>query len=292
MNRVLTYIVLAATLLASCSTAEPEAGAPVEIAFSASVLETKGMVTGGSLTDSETGWRTLTVSSFLHAQSGLDENYFVAETFSYSAGAWHRSGSPVYWPMGGQLDILAYSSKDPFSPVDETWGTPSAAERVRLHVDEHRRQDDILYGACSAATVGAGGASSLSMYHTQAWVEARLKIRSGVTKTVKVEKVEILDVFLGGVLTIENNYGYPRMDWDFRRFTAKDAVLDDTHDVYGTTLTTTAVSVGMLVPQQDRKSLRVTYTVDGDQRVVTRDLAHASWLAGSRYVYEFEFNPS
>jgi len=252
--------------------------------------ETKGLVTGTALVDAATGNRPLVISSYLTPQSGTPGNYFVGETFTKAAdGYWHHDPA-LYWPMEGRLDILTYSVSTPFQEADVTWGPASAASSVRLVVDESRTQDDVLYG--SAWRDGFGATTSLSMKHSQAWIDVRVKKASGVTKVVKVISVVLKDTYIGGDLTIENNYGVPRAEWNFRRFTARDVVVDDLSGVYGAALNTTERSVGMLVPVQEQKAIVVTYTVDGVQKTAERALPHTSWLAGQQYVYSFVFNPS
>jgi len=236
------------------------------------------------------GARPLVVSAYLKAQSGNDCNYFIGETFTKSGQVWHRSAEPVYWPLGGSLDMMAYSSSSPFSDASVMWAPHNAALRVRIAVDEGRTQDDVMFGvAYDARMDDVSGTGHLGMNHSQAWIGVVLQKSAGYGHEVRVTKVELLDTYIGGDLTIENDHGYPKATWDMRRFTARAVIVDDTDGVYGTPLTSTEVSVGFLIPQQEMKPIRVTYTVDGVEKTAVHELQHAYWQMGQRYVYRFVF---
>lgn len=282
------FIICSALLLvAACSeTLSPQEDGLVEMSFAISP-ETKGILTGDSMYDEAKGaWRDLMVTAYLKPASGQsfsEREYFTAETFSRTGdGRWSHDPA-LYWPVGGVLDIMAISSTLPLEPADISWFKGNIAAGVRIAVDRHHTQDDIMYGALWG--VGYVDASThLDMSHAQAYVEIRCHAASGTTATL--DSVVLNRVYLEGDLEIRNNVGVPQMEWNFRRFRAYDVLVDDLAGVYGTTLTSTPVSVSMLVPEQDKTSIRVIYHIDGVRKEQTVTLAHERWLAGGRYIYD------
>ena len=293
MKRRYIYLVLLALLpLFSCRKGEGMSEEPrVEFCFVQTVEGelplTRGVVNGTSLVDSESGDRDLYVTSFLHPQFGNEINYFVNERFVKTAGGWKREPS-VYWPVGAVMDMMAYSSETPFNEFDISWGEPNNAEIMRLRVGNDRTQDDVLYGACwSQTNPGAGNVTAISMHHSQALLEFTFARKAGSMAVCKVESVTITDCYLAGDLIVSNNAGAPTHRWDFRRYIASNAGVDDVNNVIGTVLTSTPVSLSMLVPEQEMKSVIVTYTVNGEQKTTVKELPHGNWVAGRHYTYVF-----
>lgn len=302
-NRHITrlFLPLAAVVLAGvfCACAGPVAGdpaAPQELSFSARgdalILDgepaTRGYVTGVSLTDDVLGNRPLYVTAYLHPQSGVAKGYLCNDVFHKSGDEWRRT-PPVYWPMEGRLDFMVYSSGVPFDPMDITWGPDNTAERMRLNVGRDHLQDDILVGSSWGSTSSAGVPTALSMHHCQAWIEVSLKLVEGSTQTISVTSVSLADAYLDGVLNVENNFGSPSLEWDFRASEGRDRVIDDPEGVFGTTLTSSEVTVKMLIPEQPQTKLIVKYVVDGEEKEAVKELPHTNWIAGRKYVYAFEF---
>lgn len=290
-------LVLAAALAASCGMNDPMP-VPVdkgsEMSFHAAVPATKGLVTGTDLEDDVTGERTLTISAFLHPQSGREENYFTGETFRKSDGRW-RHDPAIYWPIAGELDFLAYSSDAPFGTSDTEWGTarwglPNASERVTLAVGEDRTQDDILYGAIYHTSVPQDGRVALQMKHAQAWIEVQLSKNETVTSEVVVSAVELKNVYLAGDLSVTNNFGNPQATWNLRRATRRDAQVDDLLGRMGQPLPDAVASLGMLIPEQGMTSLYVEYSIGGVEKTWTKELDHGTWQAGKHYIYAISFD--
>lgn len=289
---------LAVLLFPSCTAEGPESvsgGEGREFLLSPSVPSftagddapaTKGFVEGTSLYDSEGGNRSLYLTAYLHAQNGNDGEYLSGEAFNTSDGSTWRHDPPVYWPLGGRMDLLAYSSAAPFDEFDVAWGGENCAERMRLSVGHDRTQDDILYGSAWGEG-NSFSATSLQMHHTQAWIQVVLKKDSALSDEVVVHSVELLDTYIGGDLVIENNYGHPEISWNFRRFEARDRAVDDLAGVCGTSLPSSERVLNMLVPQQEMKSIRIKYSQGGEEKSAVKELPHATWLAGKRYVYDF-----
>lgn len=248
-------------------------------------LATKGVVTSTTLDEGGMP-RPLYVTAYLHPQSGENQNYLDNELFESDGGGWVHDPA-VYWPLGSTMDLLAYSCATPFDDFDITRGVPNSAERMRIAVGNDRTQDDILYGSAWGT---AGSASTiLNMKHAQALIEVSLALNSGTSSTCSVESVYLKDIFLAGDLTLENNYGTPDHSWDFRRYKAFNRLVDDLNGVYGTSLTSTASALTMLIPEQRMTALIINYTINGESKSVTKDLPHENWLGGKKYIYEISF---
>lgn len=288
MKRIRTILFLAlAALAAACSETVPEQR-PVEMAFSLGEPDTKAYVTGSALRNADGSWRDVLVTARLHAQSGADVNYLEGATFSRSGSTWRRT-PPVYWPMGGALDILALSSTTPLDTFDITWGVPSSAERVRIAVPEDRTQDDLLFGAVWGASSTGATATNIGMQHAQAWLQVNWSLYPGVTTILKVTEVIIHDIYYGGDLTITNNHGAAEAQWDFRRFEARDRSLEDPQggNLGATLAASTTYTLSVLLPEQEQTSITVKYTVNGVHAEKTIDLPHENWIMGRKYVYDF-----
>ena len=300
-RRLLIPVLFAAAALAGCmDDVQPVAkDLSSELTFAASSAQTKGIVTGEDLVDATDGSRTLYISAFLHPQSGREDNYFTNEAFTLTDGYW-RHDPKIYWPMGGQLDFLAYSAAEPFGTFDGQWGTarwgePDASARLRLAVGPDRTQDDILFGALYHKTVPAGGgALNMVMNHAQAWIEVTFSKSANVPADTEiiVDDVVLSSVYLRGDFDVENNYGAPERaaTWNFRRAWKEDVTVDDINHILGTPLPDEAASVSMLLPEQEMTTLTVAYTMDGAQKTWSQELPHAFWNMGKHYVYAITFD--
>lgn len=300
-RRLLIPVLFAAAAIAGCmDDVQPVAkDLSSELTFAASSAQTKGIVTGEDLVDATDGSRTLYISAFLHPQSGREDNYFTNEAFTLTDGYW-RHDPKIYWPMGGQLDFLAYSAAQPFGDFDAQWGTarwgePDASARLRLAVGPDRTQDDILFGALYHKTVPAGGgALNMVMNHAQAWIEVTFSKGANVPAgtEVVVDDVVLSSVYLRGDFDVENNYGAPERaaTWNFRRAWKEDVTVDDINHILGTQLPDEAASVSMLLPEQEMTTLSVAYTMDGVQKTWSQELPHAYWNMGKHYVYAITFD--
>lgn len=292
-------LLLPAALLgtASCGVKEEVSvqDGPQEIAFSLTedpvTLDgpaTRGYVTGSTLVDNVTGPRSLRATAYLHPQVGEAQTYLENEEFVMSGDSWRRT-PPVYWPMGGRLDFMVYSSGVPFEPEAIVWGAGNSAERMRIAVGRDHLQDDVLFGSSWGSVSSAGVPTALTLHHCQAWIEVSLKMKEGAAETVTVDAVSLKNVYYDGILNIENNFGNPQMAWDFRGSEGRDRLVDDPQGVFGTTLTETASFVRMLIPEQEMTSIVVDYTIDGESKRSVTALPHMNWIAGRKYVYEYEF---
>lgn len=292
MKRHITLVLsFALFVLAACSDMQPASQRAGEIAFSVPD-GTKGVVEGATLYDATAGaWRNLLVTAYLKPAAGQlfsERPYFTAETFARSGEDRWTHDPAIYWPVGGVLDMIALSSTEPLLEPDVVWTAGNTAAGVRVAVDRHHTQDDIMYGVLFEAGSSAT-TTSLPMYHSQALIEVSCRKVGGIN--ARLDSVILSSVFLEGDLEIMNNVGSPTIDWNFRRFRAYDALVDDPDGIYGANIPTSAATVRMLVPEQQKTAITVIYTVGTSRRVHKETLAHENWLAGKKYHYELNFSP-
>ena len=249
------------------------------------IPSTRGIVTGTTLTDDDSGDRTLYVTAYIHPQSGSEMNYLVNEPFEKDGTKWKHTPS-IYWPVEATMDMLAYSAQQPFGDQHIDWKVPNGAEGMRIAVGDGRTRDDILYGAVWNGTDPGTSGTTITMHHSQAYIEFALALKEGSSATCSVESIILKDTYLCGDLIIDNNAGLPQHRWDFRRYRASDNMVDDPDSVYGTTLTTVETSVSMLIPEQEMKTVTINYAVNGVHKTHDYELPHANWLAGHNYIYK------
>ena len=289
---VYRYFILVCLLAAmtACSDMQP-AERPHELSFSLSGM-TKGIVDGGTMYDSdEASWRDLLVTAHLRPAAGQqfsERPYFTAEMFSRTAANKWSHSPAIYWPVGGTLDIMALSTTLPLLEPDVAWFSGNAADGVRVAVSRHHSQDDLMYGALWGVG-SSSSATALEMNHSQALIEVKCRRSGGVA--ARLDSILLNKVYMEGDLEVLNNVGAPTMSWNFRRFRAYDVLVDDMNGAYGNPITSTASSVKMLIPEQEKTSITIIYTVAGQRRVHTQTLAHERWLAGKKYQYELNFVP-
>ncbi|MBQ0086757.1 MAG: fimbrillin family protein [Bacteroidales bacterium] len=315
----------ATTLFASCNKEEGPGMSNVqpgfennEIAVNTSTKTTKGYVTGETFFDTaiaelhagEDGApsdvkveREMKLSAFLHPQTGSEGNYFVDYTYAKGDdGKWHHDPK-IYWPLAGTLDFLAYSAMQPFDAKDVAWNEKNASESVVLTVLEDRTQDDIVYCsvASRASTTGAD-AVPMQFKHAQAWLEFQIKVASADMKDkIAIEEIVIENIYNDGELTIENNNGDAKAEWNFRKSQSKDVVFDDDYSIYGSQSADFSLEnaidneinyMDMLLPEQAKTSFVIKYVLAGQPNKLEYryTLGTDNWLQGNKYVYEIQFN--
>lgn len=337
MKKVFAFAAIAALTLGACNqlddkTVIDQAQNGGEISFvalsNANRTQTKGFVEGADFVDtafdklrdaSATGTdRTMMVSAYFtpdatqtSAQAG---NYFVGQEFAKDAAdnLWHHNPK-VYWPMGGTLDFLAYSSTEEFAGKNVVWNQNNAASEVRLEVGDKYMKDDIIYSGAlaqkssTAITAGTNGANGMPMLfaHAQAWIEFKLAVDDATMEAanVVVKDIKVNDAYCDGVLTIKADNTVADVNaasaWDFigyshDGFTVKGKGLDaySALDVNLVAKATEYKYIDFLVPAQKQTSLTLVYTLNGGEEL-TYDfsLENNDWLAGKKYIYEIVFKP-
>lgn len=287
---VLASLALAGAL-SSCSVKEyhPEDVSGVELAFTVDIrgcgTDTKGYVKDTTLYETATARSTertpreLRVTAHLYPQDGEDYDYLTDETFALKDGRWCHDPA-LYWPLGASMDLLVRSTGHSSDSV--LYAQYNRASRTRMYVSEDYLQDDILYGSLWSRTVESS--LRVPMKHAQAWLTVSFCNISH--RTVTVTSVTFEDIYTAGVLDVGNNYGDVTFDWDFRTARAADKLMDDGGSVYGVPVAADTLYLDMLVPEQLRTALTVTYVEDGVEKTERLALSHAYWLAGTAYEYQ------
>ena len=241
-------------------------------------------------------WRTMQISAYLYPQNGEEGNYFVDKTYAHSGDAttwWNVNPTsfvhdPIYWPVGGTLDFLAYSlsvEENSVKNVDVVWNDANAASEVTLDVPGENSQNDILF-ASAYGVKSTSGAQPVPMTfnHAQAWIEF---VMTGTPKDViKLNRIELEDVYNAGVVTFKNNKGNATATWDFSAESKKNIEVDNEYGVKALDPTTPGY-LDMLIPQQKKTAFVIYYTLGTD----TQELSYRfttdqkTWLMGEKYVY-------
>lgn len=234
--------------------------------------------------------RTMQMSAYLHPQNGMEGNYFVDKTFAKNGDYWHATPA-IYWPVGGNLDFLAFSltSEAQYNKsISVKWDAENAASKVTLTVPAENSQNDILFA--SAANIKAQRTSTvvpMQFKHAQAWLEFQL---SGSSDVVNVKRIELEDVYNAGTLTINNNGGDALAQWDFTGQKAQTIPVDNLEGV--SVLAGKAEFMDMLIPQQPKTAFVLYYTLGKDEQVLSYRFTtdQKTWLMGEKYIYRININ--
>ncbi len=328
MKKVFVFAAAAALLLiTACNeVSNPAIEQMDEISVVNAASVTKGYVEGATFVDSPYDKlhgqtpdgktdRNMYLSAYLTpkgTQSFASANYFVNQLFSKNANGetdnmWHHNPK-IYWPLGGQLDFLAFSSTIDFSGTALNWDNGNAASKCVLYVSEDYLQDDILFAYAASQTSNNGTPTAMNFNHTQAWIEFQINVDNDDMKdVVKVEDIIIKDLQTRGELTLTGG-ATPACSWNFTSETARDRAMDDTYGILASatgspfindvknpaTGTGTWAYMDMLIPaQQPQSSFLVHYTLAGQPAVLEYcyDLPNAYWEAGKKYIYQITFKP-
>ena len=247
--------------------------------------------------------RTMQISAYLTPQNGEIGNYFVNKTYSQSvAGSttWWNTNTvggahdPIYWPIGGTLDFLAYSFCEEKN-INVVWDENNAASQVVMDVPGENTQNDILfasaYGEKSRATLAP---VKMTFNHAQAWLEFQLtgNLDDDNKSIVHLVGIELQDIYNAGKLTINNNNGNATATWNFCKENTKDVMVDNTWKVKD--LTEDVKFLDMLIPQQKKTSFVIYYTLGSDTQVLSYkfDTDLKTWLMGEKYIYKINITTS
>lgn len=254
--------------------------------------------------------RTMLISSYLTPQSGFPGTYFKGATYKYSDSdnLWHNfTGdelSPIYWPIGGVLDFLALSVTADIPENGLIWNEENVAQNFTLKAGDAFKQDDILFASVCGRKIGSDPKVEMKFNHAQAWIQFQLNAgatAAGAEDVVSVQKVELVDIYSKGNVTVYNNLGKAFAKWDFREETRRDVAMDDTYGVTSGPLAPKTGEAGkdsdtigymdMLIPEQQKTAFRITYTLKGQSNVLTYlyELEHENWLMGHKYIYSIDF---
>ncbi len=309
MRNKTTYltILLAAFLLSSCQdgidVVIKDLGAELGLRAAASA-PTKGYVTGTSLEDtpydalyaadpSRTA-RAITLTSWLVPQEGTPQEYLRDEVFALGGdGLWHRDPA-AYWPVGSTMDFVALSSTLPFG-ADAVWHDPAdPVGRTTVAVGPAFTQDDILFSVALGRTAPPnGGTVDMVFDHAQAWLT--FNVRATEEDVVTLHRIEVLDAYTGGVLTVTHPYGTATGEWSFRGEERRATAVDDVFDAYGRKVPSSPRHLDWLLPEQLQKDIAIYYSLEGSDMemryVYPLEASGETWLMGRHYIYDITFTP-
>lgn len=284
---LILYFLLAAGAV-SC---RPEAlcfhKAPIEV-YALSAKQTKTIAEGGTIPQSY----VLTASAHISDQENA-RDYFVAHPFTYDSGTW--KGSPtIYWPFSGPLDFLCLASEAGGPDLKSLcrWSTPDASEAVSADIpDTESISTELLYGFASLSRTAAP--SALEMHHSQALL--RFRVSSNAADLIRIDKIEIEDIFSGGTLSIWRDEILSH-SWSFRNHEphALLAVPGSESVVIGTE----PGVMDILLPEQEAKNIHISYrrrdyTDDPwDSAAIRKTSIHSpqtkAWWSGNMYEYKMD----
>lgn len=311
MPTSLLALALTAALTACNGATFTQEAIPQELSIrAASEGMTRGYVAGNTLTDTDPTFlhstsssspRTIYLTAWHYRQSGGSEKYFTNEAFSQNGngeedGLWHHVPQ-LYWPVGGQLEFLAYSCSIPFPESSVAWGGTRTTDCVYLTVDKRYTQDDILFANAGVAwdELAHNAWVPLTFRHAQAWIQFVFhSVDAEFDGIVSVEELIIKDIYTSGVLKVEHPYGTAEGRWTYRFDERFDTTVDDNNGVYGTPVTTTDLYMDMLIPEQKMKDIVLLYRIVGTEPLMEYDfeLPHTdTWQMGKKYVYDITLAP-
>jgi len=296
--------VTAMTVVFSCMKEERVTDTPISLKV-ISMPVTKGYVEGTTMYETPAislhstyptkNLRTINLTSWYYPKSGIPFEYFRDERFDKDEdGLWHHFPA-LYWPLGGTLDFIGYSSSIPFPDGSVEYNRKRSTDNVQLTFDSAYTQDDVLFSSASGKkAMDADGNVSLVFKHSQAWIQFKLHAKTSSYENIfRIHKIVLKDVYTTGVLEVSHPFGEPEAQWSFRFDWRNDTVVEDIHGTYGTLLTSTPSYLDMLLPEQPMKDIIMYYSYDGSDPVMqySFSLPNAYWLMGRKYVYEISFSP-
>lgn len=129
----------------------------------------------------------------------------------------------------------------------------------------------------------------MTFNHAQAWIEFAFNT-DNTDDVVKIQKIEINDIYTGGNLNINNNGGNAKAAWDFRFQSAATQLVPDIFSSYDQYLKAEYKYWDLLIPEQTKTSFTITYTLGTSTTPLTYkyDLKKENWLMGSKYIYKIK----
>ena len=244
--------------------------------------------------------REMQISAYLYPQNGEEKNYFVDKTYAVGDDKlWHnkvKAGfEPIFWPVGGKMDFLAYSLTGELSGpgkshnVTAVWGADNAADQVILTVPGENSQNDILFASASGVESSKTQKPvDMRFNHAQAWLEFVLSGSADPLNPdgiVTLRRIELEDVYNAGKLVISNNKGNAIAKWDFSGEEKQDIVVDNFANV--AKLNGTKQFLDMLIPQQEKTAFVIYYTLGSSPKELSYRFTtdQKTWLMGEKYVY-------
>ena len=233
--------------------------------------------------------RTISLSAW---NSTKEADYFLGKKFAKGTDdLWHATPK-IYYPLGCEVDLLGFSAGD---TVVADW---QSAHAVKLQVVN--TQDDILYSSTTASSTEP--VPTMTFHHSQAWIQFLLT--ANIPDAVRVDSIYWENIYGKGELRLEfdeESTELPKADWNFFTQDLCNVAIDDTtHKLDTTMLSSTAIELNMLLPEQAHTSFVILYTLEngtetGKQfayRVEASSLTSTEWERSHKYTYTVNFEMS
>lgn len=243
---------------------------PMDLHGVASV-PSKGVITGTTFPTT----RSMNVSADLMANTGGSGNFFSNRVFSYATSSW-TPAIATYWPLAGNLEILAYSAGS--ASVTDTW---TNATQVVLSCSDCTA-DDILMGGLTGAN-----SSNNTVAFKHCLAQVNVTAAASAASVVKIKSITIT-AYKGATLTITKSAGSSAVSVATATSGSQTA---NTIFSGNQTVTASAAAVGtsLLLPAQTPSKITISYTMTTggtESPVMTVEKTISSALvAGNAYTY-------
>ena len=242
-----------------------------------------------------------------HIKDGVRSTYFGETAFYGEGGVWRAD---KYWPIGGEIDFLAYYTTGNRSVKDAagdtlcaTWGVGEGDSALKLvmtvsgnytplseiddSVNVKGNQMDFLY-AYSNGNVPLGQVP-LVFHHANTWVN--FTIRAKQDSVIVLDSIVFHNTAYDGVFTLNNSVNVTEAKW----------VLGETGDVsfpgvkkYLVPDTVAVLGDGFVLPEQDIRNFTLHYSILTDRShqgyVYDFNMERGLWERGKKYTYNISLN--
>lgn len=317
------YLLLpvAGLALAACTAlpdpVSPQETGPSAVVFAPEVMPTKSaFFDGASLQDAVSGdYLPMFVSAVAHPSKGVTQTLFTAKEFSRDGTAPYyykpASGGPLYWPLSGSLDFVAFAGYTT-PPASLVWDATSPSRGFTCTFTNTLTADTDLVWAAATGLTDREHAIPMHFAHAMACIEVQIIVNAAGAGRMVVTKIEAktgtTPVNLAGVFTVDNTLVVPEGRWSNLQPGVPNGLLWSGTATFETTgetsmlgKTTADVQVGstpvsfvrVFVPEQPITQFVVTCKVDGGSPVEkVLNVATGTWEASKYYRYQFKADAS
>lgn len=279
MKRILICAAAAIVALASCSKTQVVYNdAPEEIGFKA--------VTG-VMTKAVDEWDSSTEVMGVFANPNgetalyLNNAQFKKDgTQSYFVGWDGSAHKPYYWPLGKNLDFVAYA------PYKNGVTYDASASNLTISVDNTSAYTDILYGAVKLENKSKQvDAYALNMSHALAWIQ--VKVVADQDDVLDINSFDLTEIVKTATLIV--NYttpATPSLSWTPTSATASVSLLTGSVGTAGSTVDI------LVIPAAEQTTFAMNYDLGSNTNLTWNKDLEGSWVAGYKYIYNISVGAS
>ena len=237
--------------------------------------------------------------------SGKYNVRFENEKFIYDDGdlkKW-RGETAQYWPNGGNMHFLAFSPYPSNAVITNNFNaTTGKFETMEISKIDNNilNQHDILFSDLHAVDAPAPAPQPLQFHHALTQVNVEFKI-TNATADVSLQEVMLMDIVMGGTLTVTPNEGAPSAaEWTlldnvkdryFNRSLDASGIEDKALDAKLASDKAYSPLPLLILPAATQTKMKIVYTVDGHREEKLVDLSqYGDWKMGYKYTYKIEIN--